>query len=68
MTITYIELVSYKIAKEDTVGLCNSLVYVVNGIPPENDVFHGKGHLISECLFDLLNFPKNQQKFDEYLP
>ena len=28
-----------------------------------------KGQLISEWLFDLLNFPKNQlKKFDEFLP
>ena len=27
-----------------------------------------KGQLISECLFDLLNFPKNTEKFDKFLP
>ena len=28
-----------------------------------------KGQLISECLFDVLNFPKNQRKkFDKFLP
>ena len=27
-----------------------------------------KGQLISECLFDILNFPKNQQKIDKSLP
>ena len=27
-----------------------------------------KGQLISECLFDILNFLKNQRKFDNFLP
>ena len=27
-----------------------------------------KGQLISECLFDFLNFPKNTEKFDTFLP
>ena len=27
-----------------------------------------KGQLISECLFGVLNYPKNQQKFDKFLP
>ena len=28
-----------------------------------------KGQLISECLLDVLNFPKNQRKkFDKFLP
>ena len=28
-----------------------------------------KGQLISECPFDVSNFPKNQQKkFDKFLP
>ena len=27
-----------------------------------------KGQLISECLFDFLNFPKNHRKFDKFLP
>ena len=27
-----------------------------------------KGQLISECLFDFLNFPKNNEKFDKFLP
>ena len=27
-----------------------------------------KGQLISEWLFDFVNFPKNQQKIDEFLP
>ena len=27
-----------------------------------------KGQLISEWLFDVLNFPKKPQKFDEFLP
>jgi hypothetical protein len=29
----------------------------------------GKGQLISECLFDVLNFPKKTtQQFDRFLP
>ena len=27
-----------------------------------------KGQLISECLFDVLNFPKTNEKFDKFLP
>ena len=27
-----------------------------------------KGQLISECLFDLLNFPKIKEKYDKFLP
>ena len=27
-----------------------------------------KGQLISECLFDVLNFQKNPKKFDKFLP
>ena len=27
-----------------------------------------KGQLISECLFDVLNFQKTNEKFGEYLP
>ena len=30
--------------------------------------FNIKGQLISECLFDFLNFPKNHQKIDKFLP
>ena len=30
---------------------------------------HPKGHLISECIFYLLNFPKKtMKKFDKFLP
>ena len=29
---------------------------------------HAKGQLISECLFDFLNFPKKHQKVDKFLP
>ena len=32
------------------------------------DVFDSKGQKISECLFDFLNFPKNHEKFDKFLP
>ena len=27
-----------------------------------------KGQIISECLFDFLNFPKSNEKFDKFLP
>ena len=27
-----------------------------------------KGQIISECLFDVLNFPKISEKFDKFLP
>ena len=27
-----------------------------------------KGQIISECLFDFLNFPKKQPKFDKFVP
>ena len=30
---------------------------------------YANGQVISECKFDVLNFPKNQrEKFDEFLP
>jgi hypothetical protein len=32
-------------------------------------MFHNaKGQLISECLFGILNFPKNQKNIDKFLP
>ena len=37
-------------------------------IPSEHFSFwFGKGQLISECPFDVSNFPKNE-KFDKFLP
>ena len=27
-----------------------------------------KGQLISECLLGVIDFPKNQRKFDKFLP
>ena len=34
----------------------------------KDQISYAKGQLFSECLFDILNFPKNQQKFDKFLP
>ena len=35
----------------------------------DNFFWFFKGQLISECLFDFLNFPKkNTEKFDKFLP
>ena len=31
-------------------------------------VIPGKGQLISECLLGVIDFPKNQRKFDKFLP
>ena len=31
-------------------------------------LFFTKGQLISECLFDVLDFPKTNEKFDKFLP
>ena len=35
----------------------------------KKEIIWAKGQLISEWLFDVVNFPKNPtQKFDEFLP
>jgi hypothetical protein len=34
----------------------------------KDQISYAKGQLFSECLFDILNFPKNQRKFDKFLP
>ena len=35
---------------------------------PIDRLYHSKGQLISECLFDNLKFSKNNEKFERCLP
>ena len=46
--------------------LAQKAVYV--DVMPKLNYWTAKGQLISECLFDFLNFPKTQEKFDKFLP
>ena len=40
----------------------------LNDSIPVRTSFTTKGQLISECLFNFLNFPKTTEKFDKFLP
>ena len=42
------------------------MIAMISGL---KEMLDAKGQLISEWLFDALNFPENQnKKFDEFLP
>ena len=46
-----------------------SMLHVFKYLSTKDRLSASKGQLISECLFDVLNFPKKKtQKFDEFLP